>query len=217
MGIEPLADGTYTCTGRDVTNEARLTERLDAASAVSQEAQAEAATVARDRDRVLAGIGHDVRTPMNSIMGICSLLLDSELEQEQRQWLERIRASCEAMLAMLNGLLEMASGEVGGSELQVDEVDVIGLVREVTETLQPQAHDRGLELKTRYDDLLRGHWMTDPTRLRQVLFNLVGNAIKFTASGQVEIRASAVGRSVRCQVDQARRVGYRSRHRTGGP
>ena len=129
MGIEPLADGTYTCTGRDVTNEARLTERLDAASAVSQEAQAEAATVARDRDRVLAGIGHDVRTPMNSIMGICSLLLDSELEQEQRQWLERIRASCEAMLAMLNGLLEMASGEVGGSELQVDEVDVIGLVQ----------------------------------------------------------------------------------------
>jgi signal transduction histidine kinase/CheY-like chemotaxis protein len=192
LGIEPLADGTYTCTGRDVTMEARLTERLDAASAAGQQAQVLAATVARDRDRVLAGIGHDVRTPMNSIMGICSLLLDSELEQEQRQWLERIRASCEAMLAMLNGLLEMASGEVGGSELQVDEVDVIALVREVTETLQPQAHDRGLELKTRYDDLLRGHWMTDPTRLRQVLFNLVGNAIKFTASGQVEIRASAV-------------------------
>ncbi len=66
----------------------------------------------------------------------------------------------------------------------------------MTETLQPQARDKGLELKTRYDDLLRGHWLVDPTRLRQVLFNLVGNAIKFTANGHVEIRASAVdGRS----------------------
>jgi signal transduction histidine kinase/CheY-like chemotaxis protein len=192
LGIEPLPDGRYNCVGRDVTNEARLATKLDAASAASQAAQEEAATVARDRDRVLAAVGHDVRTPMNSIMGICSLLLDSELEQEQRLWLERIRASCEALLAMLNGLLEIASGEVGGSGLQIDEVDVIALVREVTGTLQPQARDKGLELKTRYDDLLRGHWQVDPTRLRQVLFNLVGNAIKFTANGQVEIRASAV-------------------------
>ena len=96
LGIEPLPDGRYNCVGRDVTNEARLATKLDAASAASQAAQEEAATVARDRDRVLAAVGHDVRTPMNSIMGICSLLLDSELEQEQRLWLERIRASCEA-------------------------------------------------------------------------------------------------------------------------
>jgi signal transduction histidine kinase/CheY-like chemotaxis protein len=192
LGVEPLPDGRYLCVGRDVTNEVRLTARLDAALTARQVAQEEAATVARDRDRVLAAVGHDVRTPMNSIMGICSLLLDSELEQEQRLWLERIRASCEALLAMLNGLLEIASGEIGGSELQIDDVDVIGLVGEVTGTLQPQARDKGLELKTRYDDLLRGHWMVDPTRLRQVLFNLVGNAIKFTASGHVEVRASAV-------------------------
>ncbi len=192
LGIEPLSDGRYICFGRDVTTEVRLATKLDKALAASRIAQEEAATIARDRDRVLAAVGHDVRTPMNSIMGICALLLDSELEQEQRLWLERIRASCEALLAMLNGLLEIASGEVGGSGLQVDEVDVIDLVREVTGTLQPQARDKGLELKTRYDDLLRGHWLVDPTRLRQVLFNLIGNAIKFTASGQVEIRASAV-------------------------
>jgi len=129
---------------------------------------------------------------MNSIMGICSLLLDSELEHEQRVWLERIRASCDTLLAMLNGLLEIASGEVGSVGLQRDEADVISLVQEVADTLQPQARDKGLELKTRYDDLLRGHWLVDPTRLRQVLFNLVGNAIKFTASGHVEIRASAI-------------------------
>ena len=190
LSIEPRPDGRFVCLGRDVTSEVRLSAKLDAAAAVSKAAQDEAATVANDRDRVLAALGHDVRTPMNSIMGICSLLLDSELEQDQRIWLERIRASCEALLAMLNGLLEMASGEVGGAGLQTEEVDVIGLVHEVAETLQPQARDKGLELRTRYDDLLRGQWLTDPTRLRQVLFNLVGNAIKFTSNGHVEIRAS---------------------------
>jgi signal transduction histidine kinase/CheY-like chemotaxis protein len=192
LSIEPQANGQFVCLGRDITSDVRLAAKLAAAIAESETARDEAATVARDRDRVLAALGHDVRTPMNSIMGICSLLLDSELEQEQRIWLERIRASCEALLAMLNGLLEIASGEVGGSGLQLDEVDVIGLVQEVTDTLQPQARDKGLELKTRYDDLLRGQWMVDPTRLRQVLFNLVGNAIKFTANGHVEVRASSV-------------------------
>ena len=92
---------------------------------------------------MLAALGHDIRTPMNSIMGICSLLLDGELEQEQRIWLERIRTSCEVLLAMLNGLLEIASGEVAGVGLQADEVDVIGLVQEVADTLRPQARDKG--------------------------------------------------------------------------
>jgi signal transduction histidine kinase/CheY-like chemotaxis protein len=192
LSVEPMPDGRFICIARDVTGEVRLAARLEAAVASERSARNEAEAVAHDRDRVLAALGHDVRTPMNSIMGICSLLLDSELEHEQRIWLERIRASCDALLAMLNGLLEIASGEVGGAGLQVEELDVIGLVQEVADTLQPQARDKGLELKARYDDLLRGHWLADPTRLRQVLFNLLGNAIKFTASGHVEIRASAV-------------------------
>jgi signal transduction histidine kinase/DNA-binding response OmpR family regulator len=192
LSVEQRSDRGYSCFGRDVTNEIRLAAKSDAASAASEAAQEETSAVGGDRDRVLAALGHGVRTPMNSILGICSLLLDSELEREQRTWLEHIRASCEALLAMLDGLLEIASSEVDGSRLLVDEVDVIGLVQEVTDTLLPQARDKGLEMKTRYDDLLRGHWMVDPTRLRQVLFDLVGNAIKFTASGHVEIRASAV-------------------------
>ena len=213
LSIEPQPDGRFLCVGRDVTSEMRLSARLDAVTAASQAAQDEAATVAQDRDRVLAALGHDVRTPMNSIMGICSLLLDSELEQEQRIWLERIRASCEALLAMLNGLLEIASGDVGG--LQVDEADVIGLVQEVADTLQPQARDKGLELKTRYDDLLRGYWLTDPTRLRQVLFNLVGNAIKFTPERpRGDPRLGGDGRDWR-DLGQAGGIGHRTGHCAG--
>ena len=192
LRIAPLPDGRFVCTARDMTSEIHLAAKLEIAATASLVARDEAAAVVRERDRVLAALGHDVRTPMNSIMGICSLLLDSELEHDQRIWLERIRASCEALLAMMNGLLEIASGEVGNAGLQVDEADVIGLVREVAGTLAPQASDKGLELKTRFDDLLRGQWLVDSTRLRQVLFNLIGNAIKFTVAGHVEIRASTV-------------------------
>ena len=128
----PLPDGGFVCAGPRCHQRDPSGREAGGDAAASQSAQEEAAAVAHDRDRVLAALGHDVRTPMNSIMGICSLLLDSELEQEQRLWLERIRASCEALLAMLNGLLEIASGEVGGAGLQADEVDVIGLVQEVT-------------------------------------------------------------------------------------
>jgi signal transduction histidine kinase/DNA-binding response OmpR family regulator len=192
LGIEPLPDGRYICTGRDVTNEARLAAKLDVASSTSRAAQKEAAAVTRERDWVLAALGHDVRRPMNSIMGICSLLLDGELEYEQRVWLKRIRASCDGLLVMSNGLLAITSGEPGDTGVQLYEVDVIALVQDVTDTLQPQALDKGLELKTRCDDPLRGEWLADPTRLRQVLCNLLGNAIKFTSNGHVEVRASTV-------------------------
>jgi len=190
--IAPLPDGRLLCSGRDVTSELRAEARAATAAAERGAARAEADVITGDRDRVLAALGHDVRTPMNSIMGICALLLESELEQEQRTWLERIRASCEALLAMLNGLLEIAGGEVGGGGLQREEIDVVSLVREVAEVLEPQARDKGLDLRTRFDDLVRGQWMADPTRLRQVLFNLLGNAIKFTSSGHVEVRVAVV-------------------------
>ena len=190
--IDPLPDGRLLCIGRDVTSELRAEARAEAAAAERGAARAEAELITGDRDRVLAALGHDVRTPMNSIMGICALLLESELEQEQRTWLERIRASCEALLAMLNGLLEIAGGEVGGGGLQREEIDVVSLVQEVAEVLEPQARDKGLDLRTRFDDLVRGQWMADPTRLRQVLFNLLGNAIKFTSSGHVEVRVAAL-------------------------
>jgi CheY-like chemotaxis protein/anti-sigma regulatory factor (Ser/Thr protein kinase) len=138
---------------------------------------------------VLAAIGHDVRTPMNSILGICALLLDGDLDEAQRKWLWRIRASCEALLAMLNGMLEIAAAGVDGAEINREPIDVASLVEEVGEVLRPQAEDKGLDLLVSVDASVLGIWNTDATRLRQVLFNLGGNAIKYTVEGSVEIRA----------------------------
>jgi len=146
--------------------------------------------MAGERDRVLAAIGHDVRTPMNSILGICALLLDGDLEESQRKWLQRIKASCQALLAMLNGMLEIAAARVDGAEINRESVDVASLVEEAGEVLRPQAEDNGLELRVAVEESVLGAWTTDPTRLRQVLFNLCGNAVKYTVRGSVEIRAS---------------------------
>jgi signal transduction histidine kinase/CheY-like chemotaxis protein len=144
-----------------------------------------------ERDRVLAAIGHDVRTPMNSILGICALLLDGNLDEAQRKWLQRIRASCQALLAMLNGMLEIAAARVDGAEINREPVDVADLVEEAGEVMRPQAEDKGLELRVAIEESVLGIWSTDPTRLRQVLFNLCGNAVKYTVHGSVEIRATA--------------------------
>ena len=171
----------------------RRTSRISGAAAAELAALREQlAAAASDRDRVLAAVGHDVRTPMNSILGICALLLEEgNLAPDQHVWIGRIAANCEALLAMLDGLLEIASG-AGNAGLRPAEVDVAALVDEVAGVLAPQAHDKGLRMGTRFDDAVHGHWMADPTRLRQVLFNLASNAIKYTAAGTVEIRASAV-------------------------
>jgi signal transduction histidine kinase/CheY-like chemotaxis protein/HPt (histidine-containing phosphotransfer) domain-containing protein len=142
-----------------------------------------------DRDRMLAAIGHDVRTPMNSILGICALLLDGDLDEAQRKWLRRIRASCDALLAMLNGMLEIAAAHVDGAEIHLEPIDIASLVEEVGEVLRPQAEDKGLDLSVVIDETAVGVWNSDSTRLRQVLFNLCGNAIKYTMHGSVEIRA----------------------------
>ena len=151
------------------------------------------ATVIEQRDRVLAAVGHDVRTPINSILGISAVLLDSDLEETQRRWVHRVRASCEVLMAMLNGMLEAASAEVDGRETQMSSVDVSDLVSEVAEVFRPGANDKGLDFEVSISDAAAGSWRTDPSRLRQMLFNLVGNAVKFTDHGTIKVGLSTRG------------------------
>jgi signal transduction histidine kinase/DNA-binding response OmpR family regulator len=185
LSLKPDEDDGFVCTGRDISVETSLVAERDAAVTALADAR-------RNQDRLLTSLGHDIRTPMTSIMGTCELLLDGELEHEQRMWLERVQGSCGALLGMLNGLLAVSDDDAARGALVPEPVDVSTLVQEVVEMLRPQARDKALELHTRCDDLLRGQWLVDPSRLRQVVFNLASNAVKYTASGRVEIRASAV-------------------------
>jgi signal transduction histidine kinase/CheY-like chemotaxis protein len=168
---------------------AELEADLRSAAAAVSTSQRAVHDARRDRDLALASVGHDVRTLLTSISGFAMLLRESDLEEQQRAWTETLLASAQNLLDMVNGLLEMASGNSGQRELQMAEVDVLSLMRETSTVLERQAREKDLDLRVHISPELGGIWRLDPTRLRQVLLNLVVNAIKYTSRGEVTISA----------------------------
>ncbi|MCS6884945.1 MAG: two-component regulator propeller domain-containing protein [Acidobacteriota bacterium] len=164
----------------DMTEKRKMRDALQRAMQAAEEA-------ARAKSDFLANMSHEIRTPMNAIVGMTSLLLETELTTEQREFASTIRSSCETLLAIINDILDFSKIEAGQLELEEISFNLQEAIEEVLDLLSVQARTKGLELAYVVEEGVPEFVVGDPTRIKQVLVNLIGNAIKFTGSGEVSL------------------------------
>lgn len=189
LTVSPISDNNGTIIGistieRDITDSQRQKEELRQAKEAAEEAT-------RIRAEFLANVSHELRTPMNAIIGMTRITLDEDVTDDVRDYVQTANDAAHSLLTLLNDILDFSKIESGKFTIEKKPFSLRTAIDETVKTLSTRAFEKGLELAYHIDDVCPDHLIGDPIRLRQVLTNLIGNAIKFTDHGEVLIAVEA--------------------------